>query len=62
MIREDVSRARCGHTPCVVMRTQDGQAFYGRCLVCGKIGPLMPSSEEARQALLPDLKEGRGEN
>ena len=42
----------CAHTTCLILRAEDGCSLYGRCLVCGKIGPSRSSSEAAREALV----------
>lgn len=48
---------RCNHVVCEVARTLDGQAFYAKCLACGKTGPRMLTSPAARRALLPNTGE-----
>ena len=42
----------CAHTTCLILRAEDGGSLYGRCLVCGKIGPSRSSSKAAREALV----------
>lgn len=58
-----MSSTACRHMPCLVVPVEDGRAYYGRCLVCGNIGPQRPSSEEVRRAMLygPEGDRGREE-
>ena len=50
-------RGPCAHTTCIVLREEGGHTFYGRCLVCGKIGSDKSSSKSAYEALVADLEQ-----
>jgi uncharacterized Zn finger protein len=41
----------CDHTSPVVTERTDGEEYVARCLMCGTVGPVRESPEEALKAL-----------
>ena len=52
--------SKCEHTTMLVTPSGDGRGFYGRCLVCGQVGPEGATSEDAARALRASASVARG--